>query len=149
MNGKELKKAVRNSGLKVSEIVEKSGIAERQLYNLYTKDKVHQHNNISEDVWKKYEASTKSLSNLITVFDKATTLQKQKLLNLVFNHSLKYQLNTFLCEDVMPMFALNAASLKKKGLLEISKPLTTLGNLSLSTPDRNIVELFELLKSIA
>lgn len=38
MTGKELKKIVDDSGLKTAEIVEKSTIPQRTLYNLYEKE---------------------------------------------------------------------------------------------------------------
>lgn len=43
MNGKELKKRIKNSGLKLAVIIEKSGIPERTLYNLYDKNEVEEH----------------------------------------------------------------------------------------------------------
>jgi hypothetical protein len=43
MTGKDLKKVVLNSGIKLSEIVEKSGIKQRTLYNLYEKEEIETH----------------------------------------------------------------------------------------------------------
>jgi len=43
MTGKELKQVVSDSGIKLSEILIKSGIKQRTLYNLYDKDVVEKH----------------------------------------------------------------------------------------------------------
>lgn len=43
MTGKDLKKVVTNSGIKLLEIVEKSGIKQRTLYNLYEKEEIETH----------------------------------------------------------------------------------------------------------
>lgn len=43
MTGKELKKIVDDSGIKTAELVEKSGIPQRTLYNLYEKENVEKH----------------------------------------------------------------------------------------------------------
>lgn len=43
MKGKELQKAVHNSGILIAELEAKSGIKERTIYSLYDKDEVPQH----------------------------------------------------------------------------------------------------------
>lgn len=43
MTGEELKQIIKDSGIKLSEILDKSGIKQRTLYNLYEKQKIEQH----------------------------------------------------------------------------------------------------------
>ena len=43
MNGEELQKAVKNSGVKVEDILEKTGIKERTFFSLYKKEEIDKH----------------------------------------------------------------------------------------------------------
>lgn len=43
MNGKELKSAIRNSGISASEIIEKTGIKRTTFYTLYKENEIEQH----------------------------------------------------------------------------------------------------------
>lgn len=100
------------------------------------------------NVWEEYESEAERLKSLFSLYSEADTMQKQKLLNIVFNYSLKYQLNTFMCEEILPIFAANSLKLKEKGLLEISNPLANLGTTPVSTGGGSVVELFKLVNQI-
>jgi site-specific DNA recombinase len=105
-----------------------------------------------QDIWDRYKDFTYNLKNLLNLFDSATLPQQQKLLNIVFNYSLKYELNSFVCENILPLFALKLPILKEKGLLNLSNPNPQMDQnrvtSPISTPHGTTIELFELIKTI-
>lgn len=67
MTGKELKRIIDNQKLKIAEIVEKSGIPKRTLYNLYDKESVEEH--YLEDIRKAGVEVPKSAKRGVPVFN--------------------------------------------------------------------------------
>lgn len=63
------------------------------------------------------EANISKLSDLQAVFECSTTLQKQELLNHVFDNSLYYQDKVYRTPYITPVFAHNTQTLKEKHLL--------------------------------
>lgn len=96
------------------------------------------------NIWKRYEKETEKLQDLKGTYVGLPVLQKQRFINLVFNYSLSYELNTFTASDVIPPFTHAARALNEKGLLKINNPIA---QIPLRTRKEPLIELFELLSA--
>jgi site-specific DNA recombinase len=99
-----------------------------------------------ENIWVKYEKYCSALLTMDEAYNALNTIKKQQFLHAVFNHTLKYRLNLFLADYLLPIFASQAPELKKKGLLIINSPSSDFGNFTISSGIGSVVELFEILK---
>lgn len=97
-------------------------------------------------LWDKFNSQAGELKNMRLLFNRMHIMHKQRLIKLVFNDSLRFQLNTFLADYLIPEFRPNELELNKKGLLIISNPYKIPGENSLSTQDGTLFELLALIK---
>lgn len=97
-----------------------------------------------QNLWTIYRKESEKLSDMLKVYDGLNAVQKQRLLNLVFNRDLMYRLNSFLTSKVHALFEPNALKLKEKGLLIINSPSGQIHESAISSGIGNLVELFEL-----
>ena len=83
------------------------------------------------DKWKLFESELPKLGNLKYIWQKSTLLQKKTWLNFWFKSKLWYENGVYRTAYFMKEFALKAALLKEKRLLEIEQPLHFSGKIPL------------------
>lgn len=102
---------------------------------------------VGVNIWTRHRA-VKELTSLVAFYDRADTLSKQRLVNLVFNRGLSYRLNSFITANILEIFKPNVLKANKKGLLLISNPEDDSEESTICSGNGSIVELFNLLEAV-
>ena len=108
---------------------------------MYLKAKIQELSVGGNEIYFLLEQNLEALTNMPAIYNLSSTIQKQELLNTVFDNRLYYRSGTYRTPYIMPLFEHNTLILNQKKLLIIDEEKGETESLPVGGQAGNIIEL--------
>ena len=110
---------------------------------IFLKSKIEQLSADDKEAYILLYGNLKRLTDMVKLYECATTLQKQELIRLVFDSKLYYQSGSYRTPYIMNIFSHNTLILKEKNLLFIDEKRDSLARIPLGGAEQPLIEHLE------